>query len=42
MPHPTQRVYQRDMAVLRKGLEAAGLNPTTDLDEAFFIGRNSI
>ncbi|MCW3641213.1 dihydrodipicolinate synthase family protein [Burkholderia cenocepacia] len=39
LPHPTQRVFQRDMAVLRKGLEAAGLNPTRDPDEAFFIGR---
>lgn len=37
---PTQRLYQRDMVVLRKGLEAAGLNPTTDIDDDFFIGRN--
>ena len=42
MPHPTQRVYQRDMAVLRKGLEVAGLNPTRDLDEAFFVGRHPV
>ncbi|WP_027802370.1 dihydrodipicolinate synthase family protein [Paraburkholderia dilworthii] len=40
MPHPTQRVFQRDMNVLRKGLELAGLNPTADPDEAFFVGRN--
>ncbi len=40
LPHPTQRVFQRDMVALRKGLEAAGLNPTKDLDEAFFVGRN--
>jgi len=40
MPHPTQRVYQRDMMVLRKGLEAAGLNPANDPDEAFFVGRH--
>jgi len=40
MPHPTQRLYQRDMAVMRKGLEASGLNPTRDADEAFFVGRN--
>jgi 4-hydroxy-tetrahydrodipicolinate synthase len=42
MPHPTQRVYQRDMTVLRKGLEAAGLNPTSDPDEAFFVGRHPV
>jgi 4-hydroxy-tetrahydrodipicolinate synthase len=40
IPHPTQRVYARDMAVLRRGQEAAGINPTRDPDEAFFIGRN--
>ncbi|WAC59029.1 dihydrodipicolinate synthase family protein [Brevundimonas sp. SL130] len=38
--HPTARVYARDMAALRRGQEASGLNPTDDLDEAFFIGRN--
>ena len=38
--HPTARVYARDMAALRKGQEASGLNPTRDPDEAFFIGRN--
>lgn len=38
--HPTGRVYARDMAALRRGQEAAGLNPTRDPDEAFFIGRN--
>lgn len=37
---PTPRVYARDMAALRRGLELAGLNPTSDPDEAFFIGRN--
>ncbi len=42
MPHPTQRVYQRDMAILRKGLDAAGLNPTSDPDEAFFVGRHPV
>jgi len=40
LPHPTQRVFERDMAVLRRGLQAAGLNPTSDPDESFFIGRN--
>jgi 4-hydroxy-tetrahydrodipicolinate synthase len=40
MPHPTQRVYQREMATMRKGLEASRLNPTSDPDEAFFIGRH--
>lgn len=38
--HPTARVYQRDMMALRRGQQAAGMNPTTDPDEAFFIGRN--
>lgn len=40
MPHPTQRVFQRDMVVLRKGLEASGLKTTSDPDELFFVGRN--
>jgi len=38
--HPTGRVYARDMAVLRQALQASGLNPTADPDEAFFAGRN--
>ena len=38
--HPTARVYQRDMLALRRGQEAAGLNPTTEPDDLFFIGRN--
>jgi hypothetical protein len=38
--HPTARIYQRDMTALRRGQEAAGLNPTSDPDEQFFIGRN--
>jgi len=37
---PTARLYKKDMEVLRRGLERAGLNPTSDPDEAFFIGRN--
>lgn len=37
--HPTARVYARDMALLRRGQQAAGMEPTSDLDEAFFIGR---
>jgi 4-hydroxy-tetrahydrodipicolinate synthase len=28
------------MIALRRGQEAAGLSPTSDPDEAFFIGRN--
>lgn len=40
IPHPTPRVYGRDMVVLRKGLEASGFTPTSDPDELFFIGRN--
>ena len=38
--HPTARVYQRDMLALRRGQQAAGMNPTEDPDEAFFVGRN--
>lgn len=38
--HPTARVYARDMAALRRGQEAAGLNPTRDPDAAFFVGRH--
>ncbi|WP_321858496.1 dihydrodipicolinate synthase family protein [Paraburkholderia tropica] len=38
--HPTARLYSRDMAALRRGQEASGLNPTSDPDEAFFVGRN--
>ncbi len=38
--HPTARVYARDMAALRRGQQAAGMNPTSDPDEAFFVGRN--
>ncbi|MBW8834041.1 MAG: dihydrodipicolinate synthase family protein [Burkholderia sp.] len=40
IPHPTQRVYSRDMAMLRKGQELAGIDPTSDPDEAFFTGRH--
>jgi 4-hydroxy-tetrahydrodipicolinate synthase len=38
--HPSMRVYAKDMAVLRAATKAAGLNPTNDPDEAFFVGRN--
>jgi 4-hydroxy-tetrahydrodipicolinate synthase len=37
---PTARVYSKDMVTLRRGLELAGLKPTSDRDEDFFIGRN--
>ncbi|TSD56915.1 dihydrodipicolinate synthase family protein [Variovorax sp. KBS0712] len=40
--HPTARVHGRDMAMLRNATQAAGLNPTTDPDEAFFVGRNPV
>lgn len=40
IPHPTPRLHKRDMVALRRGLEAAGLAPTADPDEAFFIGRH--
>jgi len=38
--HPTARIYAKDMAALRRGLQLAGLDPTSDPDEAFFTGRN--
>ena len=38
--HPTGRVYSRDMAALRRGLEASGLKTTSDADESFFVGRH--
>lgn len=38
--HPTARVYARDMIALRRGQEASGMNPTSDPDKAFFVGRN--
>lgn len=38
--HPTGRVSSRDMQLLRRGQEAARINPTSDPDEAFFVGRN--
>ncbi len=31
--HPTSRVYDRDIAALRRGLQLAGLTPTDDPDE---------
>lgn len=37
---PTARVHRKDMVKLRRGLELAGLNPTSDADEDFFVGRN--
>ena len=38
--HPTARIYAKDMALLRRGLQLAGLEPTADPDEAFFTGRH--
>jgi len=38
--HPTGRVHAPMMAALRRGLEQAGLNPSTDPDHLFFVGRN--
>lgn len=40
IPQPTPRLHGRDMAALRRGLEAAGLAPTSDPDALFFVGRN--
>lgn len=38
--HPTARVDARTMEVFRKGLEAAGENPTQEPLREYFIGRN--
>jgi hypothetical protein len=38
--HPASRVYDRDIAALLRGLVLAGLTPTADPDEAFFVGRH--
>lgn len=40
IPHPTPRIYTRDMAVLRRGLESSGFTVTSDADAAFFVGRH--
>lgn len=40
IPHPTPRMYQKDMIALRRGLEASGFETTKDPDAAFFVGRN--
>ena len=38
--HPTMKVSDAHMATLRRGAEAAGLNPTKEPNAAFFVGRN--
>jgi 4-hydroxy-tetrahydrodipicolinate synthase len=38
--HPTQRIHDPQMNILRKGLIDSGLSPTTDPFAEFFIGRN--
>jgi 4-hydroxy-tetrahydrodipicolinate synthase len=37
---PTMKMSDADMAILRRGAEAAGLNPTKEPNSAFFVGRN--
>jgi 4-hydroxy-tetrahydrodipicolinate synthase len=37
---PTQKVNDRQMAMLRRGLADAGLDPSKDANAAYFIGRN--
>ncbi|MFD3581025.1 dihydrodipicolinate synthase family protein [Streptomyces sp. NPDC058683] len=37
--HPTMRIHDAQMNALRRGLVAAGLEPTKDLDSEFFVGR---
>lgn len=37
--HPTARIFPRDMVRLRAAQEAAGMNPTKDLDDDFYVGR---
>ena len=38
--NPSMRLNQGQMTTLRQGLTRAGLEPTTDEDAAFFVGRN--
>lgn len=38
--HPTMKISDGHMAVLRRGAEAAGLKPTKEPNAAFFVGRN--
>ena len=38
--HPTQRIHDGQMAVLRKGLIDSGFEPSMDPFREFFIGRN--
>lgn len=37
--YPTARIYRIHMAVLRGAQQAAGMNPTPDPDDSFFVGR---
>ena len=37
---PTMRLNHNQMRALRQGLVAAGIEPTSDSDEKFFVGRN--
>ena len=37
---PTMKVGHRQMAALRQALSASGLEPTSDPDSEFFVGRN--
>jgi 4-hydroxy-tetrahydrodipicolinate synthase len=37
---PTQKVNDRQMAMLRRGLADAGLDPSKDANAAYFVGRN--
>jgi 4-hydroxy-tetrahydrodipicolinate synthase len=39
---PTMKVPDSTMATLRNGLEKAGLNPSTDSNADFFVGRNPV
>lgn len=40
--HPTNKISDRFMAMLRKGLADAELNPSRDPNAAFFVGRNPV
>jgi 4-hydroxy-tetrahydrodipicolinate synthase len=39
---PTMKIVDRHMKVLREGLQKSGLNPTTDPDSEYFVGRNPV
>jgi 4-hydroxy-tetrahydrodipicolinate synthase len=40
--HPTMKIHQNQMTMMRNGLVRAGLKPTDSPDKDFYIGRNPV